>query len=173
MSQPGYIQIRNTDTGELESLPLSDVADGQILMRSSGAVIGDSQASLTSHMADTPIHRRTFTKSLQFTSLAGSDQRLIFRTDKELTIGPIAVVLRGTTPSVTWNVRWALDLTGLQEAAFTGAGNQTTTSETIGDLLSPDTNPIPAAAWVWFVVASVGGTVDECCATLYLEETGN
>jgi hypothetical protein len=74
---------------------------------------------------------------------------------------------------VTWNVKWALDLTGLDQAAFTGAGNQVTTSTTTGASHLPDTNPIPAGAWIWFVTTAVAGTVTEFAATLYFEETGN
>jgi hypothetical protein len=172
MSVQENIKIRNTDTGSMESIPVNDVHDGQIMKRSGNAIVGDSQVSLTEHLADTPIHRRIFTKAIQVTLPLGTERIMIFRTDKELTCSAIAAIVRGTAPSVTWNVKWATDLTGLEQAAFTSAGPQTTTDDTIGDLLDPDTNPIPADAWVWLITTAIAGTVDEFAATLYLEETG-
>lgn len=127
---------------------------------------------LDSHIEDTPIHRRVFTKSIQIALPLGTERLMIFRTDRELTLDQVRSIVRGTAPSVTWNVKFATDLTGLEQAAFTGAGNQTTTSTTTGSTHSPDTNPIPAGAWVWLVTTAATGVVSEFAATLYLEETG-
>ena len=129
-------------------------------------------ARVDDHLADTPAHRRIFTKAIQITLPLGTERIMLFRTDKELTCSAIAAVVRGTAPSVTWNVKFATDLSGLEQTAFSGLGNQTTTNGTTGDLLDPDTNPIPAGAWVWLITTAVAGVVVEFAATLYLEETG-
>jgi len=158
----------------MTNTPLTQQRQREMLQESASYLGGVGQSlpsEVDAHLADTPAHRRIFTKAIQITLPLGTERIMIFRTDKELTCSAIAAVVRGTAPSVTWNVKWAMDLTGLEQAAFTGLGNQTTTSETTGDLLSPDTNPIPAEAWIWLVLAS--GSADEFAVTLYLEETGN
>jgi hypothetical protein len=128
---------------------------------------------IDSHIQDVGLHRRVFTKSVTIASPTASERIMLFRTDKELTLGSVVSIVRGSaSPSVTWNVKFALDLTGLEQAAFTGAGNQTTTSTTTGDTDVPDTNPIPEGAWIWLITSDMSGTVDEFTVTLYLQETG-
>jgi hypothetical protein len=173
MSAPTYLKVLNTDTGNMEQLAIQNIVDGQYIARSGNTVTGDPGHVLSGHINDPTIHRLIFTKSVQLNAVAGTERPMIFRTHKQITFGYALSIVRGSAgPSVTWNINFSSDLSGLSEQAFVFAGDQTTSSTSIGDTSTPDNNPIEAGYWIWLALVGITGTVDEFAITLYLQETG-
>lgn len=100
----------------------------------------------------------------------GSEDITMFFTDTAITISQIAVVLRGTSPSVTWALKHDPD----RSAAGTTIEGKTTTNETTGDIIDQvdiDDPTVPANSWVWLETSAQSGTVDEGCWSLeYVED---
>jgi hypothetical protein len=89
----------------------------------------------------------------------------IFFTDKAITVQKMAAVLTGTTPSVTWSVRFAGDRSAAGTEVITGG--RTTTSTTTGDVITTFNNAaIPANSYVWLTTTAVSGTVNTFHTTI-------
>ncbi|MFO7630849.1 MAG: hypothetical protein R6W06_15330 [Prochlorococcaceae cyanobacterium] len=75
-----------------------------------------------------------------------------------LTVADVRGLVSGTTPSVTFSLRYGAD--------YSGAGSKikildmTATSSSTGDSWSSfDNAVVPAGSWLWLVVESISGTV--------------
>lgn len=83
---------------------------------------------------------------------------VIFRTNYAITITEIEVVLRGTTPSVTWSL---MHNTNRSSAGNTIDSN-TTTNTTTGDVHTVLTDAtVPADSFIWLEISAESGTTDE------------
>jgi hypothetical protein len=130
-------------------------------------------AELDAHVADPTIHRRQFRQWVQFDAPITNSRKMIGRAHKALTLTELDSIIRGTlSPSVTWELRWAVDLGGVVTTAVL-AGITTTDTGTGHVLTTFDSSAIPAGAWVWVICTAVSGTVTEVAMTLVLEETGS
>ncbi len=88
-----------------------------------------------------------------------TENMTIFFTDRAITITKMAAVLTGTTPSVTWSVRFAADRSTAGTEVITGG--RTTTSTTTGDIVTTFNNAsIPANSFVWLTTSATSGTVN-------------
>ncbi len=85
--------------------------------------------------------------------------------ERASTIKQVNAVLRGTTPSVTWNVRDSATPTKLWST------DKTTTSTGAGDEFTIfDAATIAANSWLWFVTTAKSGTVAEMAVNVEYEE---
>jgi hypothetical protein len=111
------------------------------------------------------------TKGFPFDSPTNAENSSMMRTDVEITITKVADLVRGSsTPSITWNVRYASTRDSGSPTDLFGA-NRTTTS-TAGVTTTSITNPvIPAGSFIWLVTSALSGTVNELFIELYWEET--
>ena len=94
-------------------------------------------------------------------SPADADQVPLLYTTVAVTISSLRTVLIGTgTPSTTWNVKHATDRSAAGTNVFTA--NQTTTSETTGDvdLSGFNDETIPAGRFVWVEIEGAPTTTD-------------
>ena len=102
-------------------------------------------------------------------SPGASEDATIFFTNVAITAAQVAVVVRGTTPSVTWNLYHNTDRSAAGNTLF--SAGQTTTTESGSELTPDDDVTIPANSWVWIQTSAVSGTVDEISvAVRYTED---
>lgn len=77
-----------------------------------------------------------------------------------VTVSALRVVLRGTTPSVTWTIRHDSDRSAAGTEVVTGG--TTTTNTTTGEIVTTFNNAaIPGGSYVWVETTANSGTVNE------------
>jgi hypothetical protein len=111
------------------------------------------------------------TKGVTVESPTNAEDITMWFTDKAITVHQINAVVRGTTPSVTIQVRHSTDRSAAGNAILTSAQaitGQTTGSEFTSGSFSDAT--IPAGSWVWLETTAQSGTVDELNVTLSYTE---
>lgn len=92
-----------------------------------------------------------------------------FFTDVAITVNKIVSVLRGTSPTVTFNVTHDPHRGLLGNDLF--SSNQVASSTSTGDSLVPDNdNTIPANSFVWVETSANSGTVNEWNLTAFFTE---
>jgi hypothetical protein len=136
----------------LTQAPTQDDTQVQVLVRNSsnGAIRYKAATSFGG----------TQVKALAILSPAVGTNVSMFFTTKAITITRVDDVTKGTTPSVTWNVRYASTRnSGTPTSIFTA--NRTTTSTSGANTTVINNASIPANSWVWFDVTAVSGVVDE------------
>ncbi|MHA2067151.1 MAG: hypothetical protein ACXABY_22515 [Candidatus Thorarchaeota archaeon] len=89
---------------------------------------------------------------------------IIWFTPDAITISQIRAVVRGTTPSVTVNPKFAADRSAAGTAILTAA--EAVTNETTGANLSLNNTSIAAGQWVWLETTAQSGTVSELNLTI-------
>ncbi len=92
------------------------------------------------------------------------DVSMLF-TEDALTITDVTVVLRGTTPSVTWTLKHALDRSEGSPNDVVG-GSTTSTNTTTGDspTLAGDVT-VPLNSYLWVETSATSGTIEEFSLT--------
>jgi hypothetical protein len=108
-------------------------------------------------------------KSFTIESPSASEDITLWRTNADITITGIHTVSLGTTPSITYTIRFASDrsVTGT-EVVTSGS---TTTSTTTGDTVSSfDNATIPGGSWIWIETTAQTGTVDQISFTINYDE---
>jgi hypothetical protein len=134
-------------------------------MASNSATQLATQQSIKAYV-DTRHASHRFFKAMTLPDPGATENISLFFTDKAITITQLNAVVRGTTPSVTWQIR---------HAATRNAGgpndvmssDQTTTSESSGDEVTSFADAtIPAGSWVWLVTTAASGTVVELHVSL-------
>ena len=94
-------------------------------------------------------------RSVYFTAPSASVNATIWKTQKAVTITSVNVVVRGTSPSVTYVINYGAsrataDGTIVASATVTANGNATL-----------NTTSIPINNYVWITTSAVSGTIDE------------
>jgi hypothetical protein len=82
----------------------------------------------------------------------------LMRTDREMVVSSIVAHVSGSSPSVTYSLRFDAD----RSAAGTEVvvGGSTATSTTTGNTVSAFSNAtIPSGAWIWLTTTASSGTV--------------
>lgn len=97
-------------------------------------------------------------KSITVAIPQAGDEFTLFNTQASTTLTSVIGVVRGTSPSVTLELRYAAD----RSAAGTLATTSTTiTSTTTGDIFTVQNMPIPANQFLWVKITAISGTVQE------------
>lgn len=102
-------------------------------------------------------------RSLTIAGPKVNDSFTIFRTDVETTLSSVIAIVSGSTPSVTYEIRYGSDRSGAGTLAIVA---DTVTNTTTGDSATIQNQPIPANSYVWLVITAVSGTVGELNVTL-------
>jgi hypothetical protein len=102
-------------------------------------------------------------RSITIAGPKSGDNFTLFRTDVETTITTVTALVSGTSPSVTYEIRYASNRTS---AGTLATISETVTNSTIGDGATVQNQPIPANSYVWLVITSVAGTVGEMNVTI-------
>lgn len=87
-----------------------------------------------------------------------NDSFTLFRTSRETTITSVVGLVQGSTPSVTYELRYASDRSTTGTLATNSA---TVTNTTTGSAATVVNQPIPSGRYVWIEITAVSGTVDE------------
>lgn len=136
----------------LTQVPAQDDAQLQVLVR-------DNSTGALKYKAATSFGG-TQTKAIIAESPTASENITMFFTTKAITITRVDDVTRGSTPSVTWNVRYASTRdSGSPTNIFTS--NRTTTSTSGANTTTINNASIPAGSWVWLITSAVSGTINE------------
>jgi hypothetical protein len=108
-------------------------------------------------------------KSFTIESPTALEDITLWRTNADITITGIHTVSLGTTPSVTYTIRFASDRSATGTEVVTSGS--TTTSTTMGDTVSSfDDATIPAGSWIWIETTAQTGTVDQISFTINYDE---
>lgn len=87
-----------------------------------------------------------------------NDSFTLFRTSRETTITSVMALVQGSSPSVTFELRYASDRSTTGTLATSSTTVTNTTTGTSASILN---QPIPSGRYVWIEVTGVSGTVDE------------
>lgn len=98
----------------------------------------------------------TLVKGITIPDTRGNENIPMFYTSRAINFTKTATVLAGTSPSVTWQLKYGTDAS----AAGTLINSGTSTSTSTGDI---DTTMVSASVaannWIWFTTTETGGTV--------------
>jgi hypothetical protein len=103
-----------------------------------------------------PVINKTFV----IESPTSSEKIAGFWTTQAITMASITEVAAGTTPSVTYQIKYDSDFS----AAGTNAVSRTVTSTTSNTVTN--TTAIPAGRWVWITTSAASGTISQVAITL-------
>lgn len=87
-----------------------------------------------------------------------NDQFTLFYTQYATTLTQVLAIVRGTTPSVTFELRYGTDRSAAGTLAVVP---ETVTNTTTGEPIAIQNMPIPANNFFWVVVTAVSGQVEE------------
>ena len=152
-----------------------DTAFGSYVLSSAISAFGatlvddaDAAAARTTLGAAAATHTHAKVKAIVIPEPVNTDDITLFFTDEAITVTQLNAVIRGTTPSATWTVRFAADRSATGTEVVTGG--TTTTSQTTGSEITVFNDAtIDAGSWVWVEVTAISGTVDELNITLTVE----
>lgn len=102
------------------------------------------------------------TKGLVVVEPAVNDESTMIRLPRAFEITELVAVLRGgtSTPSVTWTLRHATDVSGAGTEVVTGG--TVTTNTTTGQVITTfNSSSLPAGSFIWLEVTAQSGTVPE------------
>lgn len=108
-------------------------------------------------------------KSFTIESPTSTEDIGLWRTNVDITITGIHAVSLGTTPSLTYTLRFNSDRSAVGTEVVTGGS--TTTSTTTGDSITVfDDATIPAGSWIWLETTAQSGTTDQVTITINYDE---
>jgi hypothetical protein len=122
---------------------------------------GDGGTIAYSSLSGTPVQ----SKSLTLLTPTSSDDISLWQTATALTITRLAVVLTGSTPSVTWTLRHGTDRNATGTEVVTG-GTTTTATTTPEVITSFNDATVDANAFIWFETTAKSGTVNSLSLTV-------
>lgn len=100
-----------------------------------------------------------FTKGITITSPTASENLTIFYTTEEITVVNVADCTLGSTPSVTYNIKFAATRNGSATNVFS---SDRTIASAAGSTTTTFANAtIPANRWVWIETSAVFGVIND------------
>ena len=102
-------------------------------------------------------------------SPGSSENAYFFYTDKAITVQKVAYALRGSSPSVTFDIVYHTDRSSGSPSELFGS-NVVGTSTTGTTTTSFSDATIPAGSYVWILTSAVSGTITEIGITLTFKE---
>ncbi len=110
------------------------------------------------------VHHAVLSKNITILEPTTSEDISYFYSMKGIKIEEVRAIVRGTTPSLTWTIRFASD----RSAAGTElvASGSTTTNTSTGDVIALEQDHLPQGVFLWVETTASSGTVDE--VELYL-----
>lgn len=97
-------------------------------------------------------------KSITIAEPLSGDEFTLFHTKEPTTLSQVLAVVRGTSPSVSYELRYAADRSDLGTLAIEPA---IVTSTSVGDTATIQNMPIPSNSYVWLSIATVSGDTTE------------
>jgi hypothetical protein len=118
---------------------------------------------------ETRISKPTLSKSATIEFPATTDSADLFYTPVAITVAKVADGLRGTSPSVTYDVLYATDMSSSSPSELFGT-DRTVTSTTGTTTTTFSDATIPAGSWVWLKASAGSGTVRNIAFTIIYTE---
>jgi hypothetical protein len=113
----------------------------------------------------------TLTKSITIENPVTAEDITFFYTPVPITVTQVAAVIRGTSPSVHWYIKFATMTIGRNSIGTVLITAGTTTDDEGGvSITSFDDATIPADSFVWIETTTVSGTNDELALTVVYTE---
>jgi hypothetical protein len=107
----------------------------------------------------------SLSKAVSFQSPTASENVSLWYTPVALTITEVGESIRGTTPSVTYNIRYAATRDAASPTAVFSSDRAVTSVS--GTTVSTFANAsIPAGSWIWITTSATSGTVNDFNATI-------
>jgi hypothetical protein len=154
---------RGTGAGKLI---VTSLATGAIAPATNGTtktVVADENGLLS--FADAPL----MTKAVSFQSPTSSENVSLWYTPVALTITQVGESIRGTSPSVTYNIRYAATRDAASPTAVFASDRAVTSAS--GTTVSTFANAsIPAGSWIWITTSATSGTVNDFNATIIYKQ---
>ena len=98
-------------------------------------------------------------KAFVLESPTSSEDITIFATAPAMTLSSVKVVLKGSSPSVTFQLHYGTDRSAAGTDVF--ASSQTVTGTTVLNNLTITNGAIPANGILWMTTSAASGTIDE------------
>lgn len=96
----------------------------------------------------------------------GADYLPLFKTHSKVIVERITAVVQGSSPSVTWTIKFGSSL-GTGGTELVTGGTVTTNTTTGAEIVSFNVDTIPADSYVWLETSAIGGTPTWINLTLY------
>ena len=105
-------------------------------------------------------------KSFTIESPTNSENIGLWKTDGPITITQISAVSVGSTPSLTYSIRYGSDRSVAGTEVVTG-GSTTTSVSSGDDVTTFDSASIPADNWIKLTTTAATGTIDQVTITIH------
>jgi hypothetical protein len=131
-----------------------------------GAELGYSITDATIHTVETIKAQKDAARGISIINPSSSENVTIWGSNNNYIINNMVVVVRGTSPSVTWTVKKSSDRSTAGTPVITAG---TTTTSTTGTVITTMDSPsIVDGDFVWLEISATSGTVQEFHLTIYL-----
>lgn len=114
----------------------------------------------------TGVHHPDLHKNITILEPTDTDDISFFYTKRNISIVEVRSVVRGTSPSATWTLKFDSD----RSATGTTVCTDTTTSESTGDVATLTEDHLSTDVFLWIEVSGISGTVDELQLFLIYKE---
>lgn len=104
------------------------------------------------------------TKSMTLTTPTNADNVTIFFTPEAITITSVRAVVVGSSPSVTYNVKYSTDRSAAGTSVTTAPA--ATTNTTTGVEATLDNTAVAANSYIWLTTSAKSGTVSDINVTV-------
>lgn len=111
------------------------------------------------------------TRALLVRNPTSSEDVTLFYTPVTIVVSAMQSVVLGSTPSVTWTIRYGADRSAAGTEVVTGG--TTTTSTTTGLVTTTFNSATIPPGWVWLKTTAKSGTVDQLLVSLWLTPESN
>jgi hypothetical protein len=158
----GAVGLRSIVAADIPNLDASKITTGTM----STARLGSGTANNTTYLGgDQAYHSALMSKAVSFQAPTASENVTLWYTPVALTITEVAESAQGTSPSVTYNIRYASTRNaGSPTNVF--SSNRTVTTSAGTSVTSFANASIPAGSWIWIVTSATSGTVSDFNATI-------
>jgi hypothetical protein len=125
----------------------------------------DSSRNKARDSVVTALNAKEYPKSFTIESPTSSENIPLFYTNVAITITKVAEAIRGTSPSVTYQINHSTtDNSGSPNTLYSSGRTSSTTGGTTTTTFNDAT--IPAGSWVWITTSATSGTISAISITL-------
>jgi hypothetical protein len=157
----GAVGLRSIVAADIPNLDAAKITTGTMAT----ARLGSGTADNTTYLGgDQAYHSALMSKGITMVSPTSSENVMLFYTDVAITITKVAESTRGTSPSTTYNIKYASDRSTTGTSVF--SSNRAITSTTGTTTTTFASASIPAGSYVWLITSATSGTVNDFNVTI-------
>ena len=155
---------QTTSSATTNQLTVATGAGDPALTIVTAAVAAAETGLATGDQINTYVKALAYVKALTVETPTATEDITMFFTDVAITITQVNDVVRGATPSITFNIVYGTDRSAAGTNLWTA--DRTTSSVSGAETVTFDNAAIAAGSWVWFESQAVGAATDEANVTL-------